>query len=153
MVRKSAENQRRYREKKKLEDPEYREREVRRVQSYYIPTSEVSSEIVNKRRAKGRASMKKTREKKKRESFSASDATGTVDLSGDSPEVGLSYSEVMVPVINDNTNGGLIVQFMLYLCLRYGTKKYDKISNLRSSRIYLFHLSLLRLIVYYYLSA
>ena len=45
MVRKSAENQRRYREKKKLEDPEYLEREVRRVQSYYIPTCEVSSEI------------------------------------------------------------------------------------------------------------
>ncbi|XP_072048956.1 uncharacterized protein [Amphiura filiformis] len=73
MGRNSAENQRRYREKKK-QDPDWRQKESKRVQKYYISTPKLSAKEVEKRREKGRISMRKTRLKRKAE-MKAPDST------------------------------------------------------------------------------
>lgn len=64
MGRNSAENQRRYREKKK-QDLEWRQKEVKRVQKYYIPTNDLTAPEAQKRRKYVRESTTKSRAKAK----------------------------------------------------------------------------------------
>ena len=62
MGRNSAENQRRYREKKK-QDLEWRHKEVKRVSKYYVPTSELTEPEAQKRRKYVNESTKEFRAK------------------------------------------------------------------------------------------
>ena len=61
MVRHSAENQRRLREKKKEEDDKWLEKEAARVSKYYTPSSKLSAEKRKERNVKSRVRMQKRR--------------------------------------------------------------------------------------------
>jgi len=65
MPRNSAFNQARYRERKKLTDINYKLKERERVAKYYVKTADLSNEEREKRRMKGRESMRRQRERKR----------------------------------------------------------------------------------------
>ena len=64
MPRKSAENQKRYREKRK-QDEAWLEKERKRQRDAYIPVAKLSESAKQQRRKKTRESMRKHRDKKK----------------------------------------------------------------------------------------
>ena len=63
-MRHSAQNQRRYRQKKKETDGNYLQREMQRMAKYYVPTSQLSAADAEERRRKRRESMRRQRRKK-----------------------------------------------------------------------------------------
>lgn len=63
MPRNSAANQKRYRERKKMTDPNYMQAERERVRRYYVPTSQLSARAAKERARKGRESMRRQRER------------------------------------------------------------------------------------------
>ena len=66
----NAERQKKYRERKKAKEGEnYLKREVQRVQKYYIPTSELSSRALSKRRKKIKERMRQHRQRTKVEQY------------------------------------------------------------------------------------
>ena len=64
MALSNAEKQRRYRERKKQRDPNWNDREAKRVKKYYVPIEQRSESKQKTRRERVRLAMRKSRQKR-----------------------------------------------------------------------------------------
>ena len=83
--KRKAENQRKFREKKKENDQTWLEKEAKRVKKYYVPISQMTEPEKAARRKKVREAMRKSRAKKKIASEIAEENGNRASCSAEEP--------------------------------------------------------------------